>query len=178
MRQVPEKHKADAPRKLGVYVVTCSSSRFSQQTVHDAKTDDPSGDLIVKICEDAGHFVVGRTLLPDDRKMIQSAVDNALSLKNVDAVTITGGTGISARDITIESVHKFMSKELPGFGELFRRISYEKIGASAMMSRATAGVTKEGKAIFCLPGSPEGVETAMTKLVIPELPHVLKVARQ
>jgi len=178
MPTVPETHKSDAPSKLGVYVVTCSSTRFQQQSIHERKADDPSGDLIVKLCEDAGHFVVGRTLLLDNKEMIQKALVNALALKNIDAVLITGGTGISPTDVTVEAVQKFIAKELRGFGELFRRISFEKIGASAMMSRATAGITKDGKAIFCLPGSPDGVETAMKTLVVPELPHVVKIARR
>jgi molybdenum cofactor biosynthesis protein B len=133
--------------------------------------------MVVKYCENAGHFVVGRTLLPDERQMIQKSLAKAIALKNVDVIIINGGTGISPTDITVEAVQRFFAKVMRGFGELFRRISYETIGPAAMMSRAVAGVTKEGKAVFCLPGSPDGVDTAMRKLIIPELPHIVKLAR-
>jgi len=94
-----------------------------------------------------------------------------------EAVIITGGTGIAPSDVTIESVAPLLEKGIPGFGELFRKISYDKIGSAAMMSRATAGVVK-GKVVFCLPGSPDGVETAVRELILPELGHVLSIAKQ
>jgi len=91
-------------------------------------------------------------------------------------ITISGGTGISLKDVTIEAIHPLLEKEIPGFGELFRAVSYEKIGSAAMMTRAIAGVTK-GKAVFCLPGSPQSVALALKEFILPEVGHILKHAR-
>jgi len=109
--------------------------------------------------------------------MIQKHVRKALSSPEIDALIITGGTGLSPRDLTIESVSPFLQKNIPGFGELFRKISFDKIGSPAMLSRALAG-SSNGKLIFCLPGSPDAVETAMTRLILPEIGHMLKVSRE
>ena len=95
----------------------------------------------------------------------------------MDTIIITGGTGLANRDVTVESTTPMMEKEIPGFGELFRRISYERIGPAAMMSRASAGSMK-GRILFCLPGSPDAVQTAMEHLILPELGHMLRVIRE
>ncbi len=124
----------------------------------------------------AGHTILGRSLIPDRVSLIRTTVKRAMR-SGADAIVITGGTGIAPSDVTVEAITPLLEKEMPGFGELFRKISYESIGSAAMMSRAIAGVAK-GKALFCLPGSPDGVETAVSRLVIPELGHVLAVARQ
>lgn len=100
-----------------------------------------------------------------------------MSNESVDAVVASGGTGITQSDITIEAIRPLFEKELPGFGELLRKISYEKIGSPAVMTRATAGIVK-GKAIFCIPGSPQAVETALKHLILPEVGHIVKHARE
>jgi molybdenum cofactor biosynthesis protein B len=141
------------------------------------KADDKSGSIIERLALRAGHRVNGRYLISDSKQMIQRHVRKALSSPDVDALIITGGTGLSPRDLTIESVSPFLQKNIPGFGELFRKISFDKIGSPAMLSRALAG-SSDGKLIFCLPGSPDAVETAMTRLILPEIGHMLKVSRE
>ena len=109
--------------------------------------------------------------------MIRRTTKRAMRSKDVDTVIITGGTGLSPRDVTIASVEPFIDKWIPGFGELFRKISFDKIGSPAMLSSAMAG-SSDGKLIFCLPGSPDGVQTALEQLIIPELGHMIKVCRE
>jgi molybdenum cofactor biosynthesis protein B len=141
------------------------------------KVTDESGDIIERLAADAGHQIKGRTLIDDSKAMIRKTIKQAFEAKNIDAVVITGGTGLSSRDITIETIKPMLTKEISGFGELFRKISYERIGSPAMLSRALAGIV-DGKAVFCIPGSPDAVQTAMEKLILPELGHVIRVARQ
>jgi molybdenum cofactor biosynthesis protein B len=176
MSKVVDLHKAGTPKQLGVYIITCSTSKYAEHENHK-ETNDTSGDIIEQMISRAGHRVEGRKLLPDSKSKIQSATRSALASQKVDALIITGGTGVSPHDITIESIRPFYEKEMPGFGELFRRISFDTIGSPAMLSRASAGVAK-GKAIFCLPGSPDAVQTAVERLIIPELPHLIKIGRQ
>jgi molybdenum cofactor biosynthesis protein B len=172
---VPSLHKEHAPRSASVFIVTCSTSKAEQQR-KGLPVEDPSGDQIEKLMREAGHTISGRVLIPDSVVLLRRTVKRALR-SLADAIVITGGTGVTPSDVTIEAVLPLLEKHMPGFGELFRKISYENIGSAAMMSRATAGVVK-GKAVFCLPGSPDGVTTAVTRLIIPELGHVLSMARQ
>jgi molybdenum cofactor biosynthesis protein B len=176
MSKVTDSHKAGAPRQVGVYVITCSTSRYAELET-GKKTDDISGDIIEQLILKAGHRLEGRKLVPDSRSKIQRAARTALASGQVDALIITGGTGLSPRDVTIESISQFYEKEISGFGELFRKVSFEKIGSAAMLTRATAGLAK-GKAIFCLPGSPDAVQTALETLILPELSHIIKVSRE
>jgi molybdenum cofactor biosynthesis protein B len=108
--------------------------------------------------------------------MIRTAMRAALANRNVDVLIVTGGTGLSNTDVTFESISPLLDREIPGFGEIFRRVSYDEIGSAAMMSRAFAG-TAGAKAVFCLPGSPNGVKTAMEKLILPELGHIIGLTR-
>jgi len=176
MSRVAELHKHMSPKSVGISIVTCSTSKFTQRKAGE-KPDDKSGDIIESLVLRAGHRVVGRHLISDSKQMIRSRVRKTISSPRIDALIITGGTGLSPRDLTIESVSAFLQKEIPGFGELFRKISFEKIGSAAMLSRALAGSSK-GKLIFCLPGSPDAVETAMQQLILPEIGHMLKVSRE
>jgi molybdenum cofactor biosynthesis protein B len=169
-------HKAEAPAKVKVFILTCSTSKYKRQRAGE-KVEDPSGDLIANSLKNAGHAVVGKKIVPDSEALIKQALQEALALKDVDAIIICGGTGIAPKDLTIEVAEKFFEKNLPGFGEIFRKLSYEKIGSPAILTRATAGIARE-KAIFCLPGSTDAVETAMTTLIIPEIGHILKHARE
>lgn len=177
MSETAREHKVKAPKRVGFAVIICSSSRF--ETVKLMKlVDDPSGDLIVELLEKAGHRVVLRTVVPDDRVLIGQSVVNALGMKDVDAVITCGGTGVSLSDVTIETVRPLLRKTLPGFGELFRRLSYDEIGSAALLSRALAGVADKGKAVFCIPGSPQAVKLCLEKLILPEVGHILKHARE
>lgn len=156
-------------------MVTVSTSRYHDRQAKQEEVVDESGDLAVKLIASRGGIVSQRELVPDDPRMLKATVSTALRKRDVDVVVLTGGTGVSTTDVTIETVRPFFEKEIEGFGEIFRAVSYKKIGAAAALSRATAGVTK-GKLIICLPGSPDGVRTAL-ELFLGEIPHVLHLAK-
>ncbi len=124
--------------------------------------------------EEANGEVMGRRLIPDDKKMLRSTMARALEDKRIDVIVFTGGTGVSTTDVTIESIRPFFGKEIEGFGEVFRWVSFQKIGAAAALSRATAGIAR-GKVAMCLPGSPDAVRTAL-ELFLGEIPHVVGLA--
>jgi molybdopterin adenylyltransferase len=160
-----EEHKSQAPASVRCFVVTVS----------DTRTDatDTGGRAIRLLLESAGHVVIGQALVRDDPEAVTSVVARQLEDPRTQVIVTTGGTGITSRDGTFEAIDRLLEKRLTGFGELFRMLSFEQIGAAAMMSRATAG-TAAGKAIFVLPGSPDAVRLAMTRLIIPELGHVVQ----
>lgn len=141
-------------------------------TISDTRTaeNDPSGDAIAEMLSGAGHEVTGRTLVPDDPAAVRGAI--VLATLHADAILATGGTGITARDSTYEAIAALLEKRLDGFGELFRMLSYEEIGAAAMLSRACAG-TIGTTVVFSLPGSTKAVRLALHKLIVPELPHIV-----
>ena len=141
------------------------------------RVKDLSGDLIESFLKNAGHTISFRKLIPDDKVSIEEAVRQALASTKLDAVVFSGGTGIAPSDITIETVFPFLEKVLPGFGEIFRRLSFDEVGSAAVLSRAVAGVAK-GKAFFCVPGSPDAVRLCFEKLILPEAPHIVKHARE
>jgi molybdenum cofactor biosynthesis protein B len=158
---VHEHHLHGGNASLKMAVITASDSRTVET--------DESGRLIRELLEKAGHTITHYEVLPDSPDRIRQAVmDN---LARVDAIIIDGGTGIAARDSTIEAIRPLLSKELEGFGELFRMLSYQEIGSAAFLSRALAG-TSHGKIIIALPGSPDACRLAMEKLLIPELGHI------
>jgi molybdenum cofactor biosynthesis protein B len=158
-------HKAQAPAAARVAVITVSDTR--------SEATDTSGAAIRALLVEHGHRIVGSAIVPDDPEKVTAAVERHLSSPEAQVIVTTGGTGITSRDGTYEAVVRLLDKRLDGFGELFRVLSYEAIGSPAMMSRATAG-TARGKAIFVLPGSENAVRLAMTKLILPELGHVLQ----
>ena len=164
-------HRACAPKKLEIGVVVVSDSR-ARDLARGGDTD-VSGKLIERALKKRGHRTE-RLIVPDDKKQILKALRRFL--KEKDAIIFTGGTGITARDVTIESVEPLFEKQLPGFGEMLRKIGYEKVGVPALLTRATAGLIRR-KFVFCLPGSPNAVKIAMD-LIAPELPHLVKHARE
>lgn len=139
--------------------------------------DDPSGDLIAKTLREAGHTLVSRVLVSDNEKAIRRTLEEALKDTNVEAAILCGGTGITPTDISIETVTPMFQKTLPGFGEIFRKLSYETMGSAAILSRAVAGVAS-GKAVFCIPGSIDAVRLCLDKLILPEAGHIVKHARE
>lgn len=143
-------------------------------TLSDTRTPetDVSGDLIRRLVSQAGFTVTDSLLLPDQPAALHATLEEWLDRKDIDAILTNGGTGISRRDLTIDTIDKLLETKLPGFGELFRMLSYEQIGSGAMLSRAIGGVAR-GKLFFAMPGSPKAVELAMTKLVLPELKHLV-----
>jgi molybdopterin adenylyltransferase len=177
MSESSKSHKAKAPKTLTFGVFICSTSRYKQIEAGEKDIIDVGGDVIVELLKNAGQKVLFKKIVDDDETMIQDAVMYATGLNEVDVAIFSGGTGITPTDITIETVLPFFDKVLPGFGEFFRRISYDKVGSAAVLSRAIAGVAK-GKAIFCIPGSPDAVKTAVEMLILPEAPHIVKHARE
>jgi len=159
-----EKHRESAPEKVRVAVLTISDTRTSET--------DTGGDTVQESLEGAGHEVVVRTIVRDDAALIRTALVDALARGDVDAVVTSGGTGISARDTTYEVMDRMIEKRLDGFGEIFRMLSYEEIGAAAILSRAVAGAVGT-KFVASLPGSRNAVRLAMEKLIVPEIAHVV-----
>lgn len=144
-------------------------------TVSDTRdeTTDKSGNLIIDLLKEQGQHFVERKIVKDEQAVITEVLENWTRRDDVEVILINGGTGIAKRDVTCEVVQTMLEKTIPGFGELFRMLSYtEDIGSSAMLSRAVAG-TAAGKAIFSMPGSTGAVKLAMTKLILPELGHVI-----
>ena len=176
MSETSRAHKEKAPKQFGFAVVICSTSRYYDSEAGKHVTDE-SGDLIVNLLETSGHSVVSRDLIPDDKTFIEASVKRALQFKKVDAIITSGGTGITPSDVTIETVEPLLKKKLPGFGEIFRAISYDEIGSAAVMTRALAGVV-QGKAVFCIPGSPNAVRLCLEKLILPEVGHIILHARE
>jgi len=176
MSETSKLHKAKATGARGVLVITCSTSRAHHQQESGHTPPDPSGDLIESKLKEHGHTVHARKLVPDDQKILRSTLDDALEDPKVDSIIVTGGTGISEDDVTIEVAQQLFDKELPGFGEFLRRISYDEIGSAALLTRATAGIASK-KPIFCIPGSPDAVGRAIDRLILPELPHILSHAK-
>ena len=156
-------HRADAPASVRCAVITISDTR--------TEATDTSGAAIAELLTAAGQEVVRRKLVKDDPAAVRNAVMSARTA--ADVVITTGGTGITARDSTYETIASLLDKRLDGFGELFRMLSYAEIGAAAMLSRATAG-TMGSTAVFALPGSENAVRLAMTKLILPEIGHVVR----
>ena len=164
MSESVARHRESAPEKVRVAVLTVSDTRTPET--------DTGGDAVQGALEGAGHAVVDRTIVRDDAARIRTALVNALARADVDAVVTSGGTGISARDTTYEVVDRMIEKRLDGFGEIFRMLSYEEIGAAAIMSRAVAGAVGT-KLVASLPGSRNAVRLAMEKLLVPEIAHVV-----
>jgi len=162
-------HRQQAPASVSVQVITVSDTRTLES--------DLSGRAIVELLEGAGHRVAGRTLLRDEADQVRAEVQRLTSDALVDVVITTGGTGITARDGTFEAVDGLLTKRLPGFGELFRSLSYQQIGAAAMLSRATAGLVGQ-TVVIVLPGSQQAVRLALEELVLPELGHLVREARR
>ena len=129
------------------------------------------GVLLVELLEEAGHRVVDRRLVPDEVDAIRAAIDAAVMRDDVHVVLLTGGTGIAARDVTPEALEPILDRVIPGFGELFRTLSYQEIGSAALLSRAMAG-TARGCVVAALPGSRAAIRLAVEKLLLPELPHL------
>jgi molybdenum cofactor biosynthesis protein B len=160
-------HKAAAPSQVRVFVLTISDTR-SDQT-------DSSGLAICELLKAAGHQVAGKAIEKDEPARVAELVRQQAAIADVDAIITTGGTGVTSRDSTFEAIDALLTKRLPGFGELFRMLSYQDIGSAAMMSRACAGTIGQ-VVVISLPGSEKAVRLAMDKLVIPELAHLVQQA--
>lgn len=153
-----------SPKIARVYVLTVSDTR--------TEADDESGKLCQKLVTDAGHPVVGYGIVPDEKARIRDRCRTLVESTQVDAILLSGGTGISPRDTTYEAVTDILAKRLDGFGELFRTLSFQDVGSKAMASRAVAGIAGR-TLIFAMPGSTKAVRLAMEKLIVPELGHLV-----
>jgi len=164
-----EEHRRFAPAALGFAVVTVSDSRSPR--------DDTSGDTIRRLAVAAGHRVEVSALVKDDVAAIRRALAEILATPGIDVVVVTGGTGFAPRDLTIDAAVPLFERQVEGFGELFRMLSFRQVGAAAMLSRADAGLAL-GRAVFLLPGSPKAVALAMEELILPEAGHLISQARK
>lgn len=162
-----QEHKAAAPSRVRVFVLTVSDTRTD--------ANDTSGAAIIDALTTAGHHVTGKAIEKDEPARVAELVRQQATIADVDAIITTGGTGLTSRDSTYEAIDALLTKRLPGFGELFRMLSYQDIGSAAMMSRACAG-TIGRVVVISLPGSDKAVRLAMSKLVVPELTHLVQQA--
>ncbi|MBI2823405.1 MAG: MogA/MoaB family molybdenum cofactor biosynthesis protein [Planctomycetia bacterium] len=167
MSESAEKHRQQAPRQVRCAVVTVSDTRTPD--------NDTGGQLVVDLLENAGHLLAARDIIPDDPDRMRSLVTSLAQRDDVDAILLTGGTGISRRDQTFETVSGLLTKPLSGYGELFRMLSFQEIGPAAMLSRAAGGVMGR-TVVLSMPGSPAGARLAMEKLILPELGHLVREA--
>ncbi|MCP3900319.1 MAG: molybdenum cofactor biosynthesis protein MoaB [Desulfobacteraceae bacterium] len=161
-------HKKRAPENLRIAIISASSTR--------KVSEDKSGIWIKKQAKKEGHDVVVHHIVPDDIKQIQDMIAHILLKISPDVILITGGTGITKKDVTIEAVTPLFDKELTAYATLFASLSYEEIDSSAILSRATAGVVKNS-ILFCMPGSIKACKLACNALIFPELGHIIKHIR-
>ncbi len=169
-------HRIGAPKKLHFGIYVCSTSRYGK-TKKGQKVKDKSGDMIMTLLEKAGHTVLFREIISDDSALISQGVQHVLERADIDAAIFCGGTGVTHSDVTIETVTPLLERMLPGFGEIFRQLTYDEIGSAAIMSRAIAGISGE-KIFFCIPGSPNAVRLCLEKLILPEAGHISKHVRE
>ena len=161
----PDEHKATAPTTVGCFVLTVSDTKTAET--------DTSGTVIRELLSGGGHTVVGSAIVRDEPADVSRVVREACADARVQVVILTGGTGITSRDSTFEAVTALLDKRLPGFGELFRVLSYQEVGAAAMLSRAQMGIHAR-RIVVSLPGSPNACRLAIEKLLLPELGHLVR----
>lgn len=165
-----QEHKKQAAKVVGCKIITVSDTRD--------KETDKSGKLMIELLENEGHNIIDYVIVKDEAVPIENEIIGGCNDEDIDVILLNGGTGIAKRDVTIETVQNLLEKEIVGFGELFRMLSYqEDIGSSAILSRAIAGVVKN-KAVFSTPGSTGAVKLAMQKLILPEIGHVVRELRK
>ncbi len=169
MTTVPDQHRREAPRSVGCAVITISDTRTLET--------DTGGQTVVDLLSEAGHRVLLREIIRDEPGPMRGLLEGLRDREDIDAILMTGGTGLGSRDQTFETVSGLLEKPLPGYGELFRMLSYEEIGPAAMLSRATGGLIGR-TVLLTMPGSRAAVRLAMEKLIVPELGHVVREARR
>ena len=164
-----EQHRTYAPGHLGFAVLTASDSRTA--------ADDLGGDLISRAVVAAGHVVVVRQVLADEVEILRSTTISLIENSEIDVIVLTGGTGFSPRDVSVEAISPLLERTIDGFGELFRMLSHRQVGAAAMLSRACGGVSGDTP-VFLLPGSTKAVQLAMEQLILPEVGHLIGQLRR
>ena len=167
MSESVKEHKSQAQQPIACAVITVSDTRTLES--------DTGGQTVVEKLQAAGHIVVTREIIPDDPEVMRPLLERLRDQDDVEAVLMTGGTGLTSRDQTFETVAALLTKPLPGYGELFRMLSYEEIGPAAMLSRATGGLMNR-TVLLTMPGSRAAVQLAMDKVILPELGHLVREA--
>ena len=172
-----EKHREHAPKQINFYVITVSTSRY-EKFLRKEPVIDESGDTIKQLIIEGGYSVVGYSLVPDSKIKILRAFAEALDDPKVDVIVSTGGTGYTPSDQTVETIRPLFDREIEGFSDVFRNISYDdqKVRAAAYLTKASAGII-EKKIIYLLPGSPDAVKLAMKGLILPEVGHLIYLVR-
>jgi molybdenum cofactor biosynthesis protein B len=165
----PQEHKQNAPAHVRCAVITVSDTRTFDT--------DTGGQEVVARLQAAGHAITSREIIPDDPDRMRPLLESLRARDDVDAILMTGGTGITSRDLTFETVTSLLDKPLPGYGELFRMLSYAEIGPAAMLSRATGGIMGR-KILLTMPGSRAAVRLAMEQIIVPELGHLIREANR
>jgi molybdenum cofactor biosynthesis protein B len=169
MTPTHEQHKAQGPKSLRCAVITVSDTRTLET--------DTGGQSVVVALTAAGHTVAHREIIPDEPERMRPLLASLKGRDDLDAILMTGGTGITSRDQTYETVTSLLDKPLPGYGEVFRLLSYQEIGPAAILSRAVGGLLGR-KVLLTMPGSPAAVRLAMEKIIVPELSHLVREARR
>jgi molybdenum cofactor biosynthesis protein B len=169
MQPIHQQHQAQGPSSARCAVITVSDTRTPET--------DTGGAAVVDHLLAAGHAVVAREIIRDEPSIMRPLLISLCQRADIDAILLTGGTGISRRDQTFETVSGLIEKQLPGYGELFRWLSYQEIGAAAMLSRAVGGLIAR-QVVLTMPGSPAAVRLAMEKIIVPQLPHLIREARR
>ncbi len=168
-----EEHRSRGKRNVSISLITVSTSRYEKMKEEKPFTDE-SADRAEKLINEAGFILKSRKVVDDHKGMIRLELLKSIYEERCDAIILTGGTGLSSRDVTVEAIRPLLDKELEGFSEIFRAESFKEVGSAAYLTRAVAG-SIDGRLVFCLPGSPDAVELGL-KLLLPELPHALYIA--
>ncbi|MCJ7581447.1 MAG: MogA/MoaB family molybdenum cofactor biosynthesis protein [Candidatus Aminicenantes bacterium] len=158
-------HKKKVPLSVNLAVITLSDSRGLEE--------DLSGDLIQELAEKNNHKVLLRKILPDNASLLETTIRNVIKDQNIQVIITNGGTGLSKKDLTIETIKPMFDKEITGFSSLFWQLGYQQAESSTMLSRATGGII-DRTVIFCLPGSPRACQLALEKLILPEIGHIVR----
>lgn len=169
MSQVVNEHRRQSPQAVRCAVITVSDTRTSET--------DTGGALVAERLTSAGHSVVERRIIRDEPAAMRQMMTDFASREEIDAILLTGGTGLSSRDRTYETVCGLLTKAIPGYGELFRMLSYQQIGTAAMLSRAVGGLI-DRTVVLTMPGSPAAVQLAMDQVILPELCHLVREAKR
>jgi len=169
MTATHKEHESQAPPSVRCVVITVSDTRTVET--------DIGGKAVVDHLTAAGHVVVSREIIPDEPDRMRPLLISLAGRDDVDVILLTGGTGITSRDQTFETVSGLLDKPLPGYGEIFRMLSYQDIGPAAILSRAVGGVIGR-KVVLTMPGSPAAVRLAMEKIIVPQLSHLVREARR
>ena len=167
MSDIPQSHRQSAPQTVRCAAITISDTRTPET--------DSGGRTLVELLKEAGHQVLHQEIIADEPAPMRALLEELCNRSDIDAILLTGGTGLGSRDQTYETISAMLSKPLPGYGEVFRMLSYDEIGAAAMLSRATGGLVGQ-TVVLSMPGSPAAVRLAMQKIILPELSHLVREA--